>query len=59
VVRLKGRHREVKMDAAMSSETFVPYHNITRRHNSEDLELNVHRREISNPRNWYGNFSNV
>jgi len=31
---------EVKMDAALSSETLVSYHIITRRLNPEDLDLN-------------------
>jgi hypothetical protein len=33
------------MEAARSSETLVSYHNTARRHNSEDLDLNLHRRE--------------
>jgi hypothetical protein len=36
---------EVNMEADMSSETMVSYSKITRRHNSEDLDLNLHRRE--------------
>jgi len=32
--------RAVKMEAAWSPETLVPYHNITWSHNSEDLDLN-------------------
>jgi hypothetical protein len=30
----------VKMEAVMSSETSVPYHNTTQGHKSEDLDLN-------------------
>jgi hypothetical protein len=39
-------HFTLKMEAARSSKTLVSYHNTTRRHNSEDLDLNLHRREI-------------
>jgi len=30
------------MEAACTSETFMTDHNITQRHNPEDLELNLH-----------------
>jgi len=33
------------MEAARPSETLVPYRNIIQRHNSEDLDLNLHRCE--------------
>jgi len=33
------------MEAAGSSETLVSYSNVTRRHDPEDLYLNLHRRE--------------
>jgi hypothetical protein len=36
---------EVKMEASWTFETSISYQNIIRRHNLEDLDLNVHRRE--------------
>jgi len=33
------------MEAGRSSEALVPYHNITRRYNTEDLDLKLHGRE--------------
>jgi hypothetical protein len=33
------------MEAARSSETLVSYHITTRRHNPEDYDLNLHRRD--------------
>jgi hypothetical protein len=35
----------VKTEAAKSSEVLVSYHNAALRHNPEDLDLNLHRRE--------------
>jgi hypothetical protein len=33
----------MKMEAARFSEMLLSYHNITRCHNPEELDLNVHR----------------
>jgi len=36
-------HFTLKMEAALNSETMVSYHNNSRRHNPEDLDLNSWR----------------
>jgi hypothetical protein len=38
-------HFILKMEAAWTFETMVAYHNTTRRHNPEELDLKHHRRE--------------
>jgi hypothetical protein len=38
----------LRMEATCSSETLVSYHNNTRRQNSEELDLNLHRHENPN-----------
>jgi len=35
----------MEMEAEWTSETSVSYHNTRRRQNSEELDLNIHRRE--------------
>jgi hypothetical protein len=39
------RHFTLKMKTLRSAETLVSYHATTRRHNPNDLDLNLHRRE--------------
>jgi hypothetical protein len=34
-----------KMESAWASEMLVSYHDIRRRHNPEELDLNLHRRD--------------
>jgi hypothetical protein len=35
----------LKVEVSSTSETSVSYHNTTRRHNPEDIDLKLHRRE--------------
>jgi hypothetical protein len=43
----------VKMEAAKSSAMLVSYRNTARRHNQEDLDLNLHHREKLKSLIWY------
>jgi len=40
------------MEPAWSSETMVTYHNTTRRHKSDDHDLNLHCHDKINSRNF-------
>jgi hypothetical protein len=38
-------HAALKMEPALNSETLLSYHNTTRRHNPEEIDLKYHRPE--------------